>query len=179
MAVIVRPLRPDEARLFLDLHGRSIRGLAAAYYPQQVIDAWTVPLTEAFLRSFIANPDNEIRLIAEFVGEPAGIGALVVARSELRACYVVPEAARRGVGTALVREMERLALAHGLEQLELLASLNAEPFYASLGFSADGTTELLMRGQPMAAVKMHKRLSPVFRSPATSAVEPIRILDDE
>ena len=152
----MRPLRADEGRLFLELHTRSVRGLAAAYYPPEVLDAWTVPITEDQLRNFTRNADQEVRIIAELEGEPAGLGALVVANSELRACYVVPEAAHKGVGTAIVREIERLALEHGLDHLHLLASLNAEPFYATLGYQSEGRTELTLRGQPMTAVKMRK-----------------------
>jgi putative acetyltransferase len=156
--ITVRPLQPGEGRLFLELHGRSIRGLASAYYPPEVIEAWTVPLTDESLRRFEVNAEHEIRLIAELAGQPAGLGALVIANSELRACYVVPEAARQGVGTALVTEIERLARSHGLDRLELLASLNAEPFYSALGYESIGHTVLTLRGQPMDAVKMSRRL---------------------
>jgi len=159
MAVTVRPIRPNEGRTFLDIHTRSIRGLAAAYYTPEVIEAWTVPITEDHLRRFLENRDHEIRLIAELDGEAVGLGVLVLARSELRACYVVPEAARKGVGTALVREIERIAKENGLERLELLASVNAEPFYACLEYHPDCRTEHVLRtGHPMAAVKMTKRL---------------------
>lgn len=159
MAITVRPLRPNEGQVFLQIHGRSIRGLAAGHYPEAVIDAWTVPLTEESLRGFLKNADDEIRLIAELDGEPVGLGALVVGNSELRACYVVPEASRKGVGSALVAEIERIARDNGLERLELLASVNAEPFYAFLGYESYGHTEHILRtGHPMTAVKMVKVL---------------------
>jgi hypothetical protein len=54
--------------------------------------------------------------------------------------------------------MERRATAHQLDHLELLASINAEPFYAALGYASEGCIEHNMRGYPMAAVKMSKRL---------------------
>jgi GNAT superfamily N-acetyltransferase len=159
MAITIRALRPGEARTFLQIHARSIRGLAAGHYPADVIEAWTVPLTDESVRAFIDNPDNEIRLIAELDGEAVGLGALVVESSELRACYVVPEGSRKGVGTALVARIEHLARENGLERLELLASVNAEPFYASLGYENHGYTEHVLRtGHPMAAVKMAKLL---------------------
>lgn len=160
MPITVRLMRPDEGRLFLELHGRSVRGLAASHYPREVIDAWTIPPTDENVSGFLENPDGEIRLIAELDGEPVGLGVIVIASSELRACYVVPEAARRGVGTALVREIERIAEEHGLERLELLASVNAEPFYGALGYeSAERTEHVLRTGQPMAAVKMGKTVA--------------------
>jgi putative acetyltransferase len=159
VVITVRPLRVNEGRLFLQIHSRAIRGLAAAHYPPEVLDAWTVPATDESVRGLLANPDDEIRFIAELDGEPVGLGALVVANSELRACYVVPEASRKGVGTALVTEIERIAIEKGLERLELIASLNSEPFYAFLGYETHGRTKhVLSTGHSMAAVKMAKML---------------------
>jgi GNAT superfamily N-acetyltransferase len=52
-------------------------------------------------------------------GDPVGLRVLVVARRELRAYYVVPEAARTGVATALVAELERIARADDIQRLQL------------------------------------------------------------
>lgn len=159
MPITVRPMRSDEARLFLEIHRASVLGVAAKDYPLKVLDAWAAPATPEFLDEFLANLDGELRLIAEIDGRPAGIGALVPHNSELRACYVAPFALRCGVGTALVREIERLARQAGLTDLQLLASLTAEPFYAALGYHVETRTEHVLRsGQPMAAVKMRKAL---------------------
>jgi putative acetyltransferase len=160
MPITVRSFREDEASTFLKIHSSSVRGLAAQHYPSDVIEAWVVPATAESFRGFLLNSDDEIRLVAELDGQPVGIGALVVGNSELRACYVVPEAARKGVGSALVREIERLATAHGLTRLHLQASVNAEAFYAALGYEAVERGEHVLRtGQRMAAVKMVKLLA--------------------
>jgi putative acetyltransferase len=160
MPITVRAFRENEAATFLDIHGRSIRGLAAQHYPTAVIEAWAVPPTTENIRGFLLNSDGEVRLIAELDGEPVGIGALILANSELRACYVLPEVARKGVGSALVREIERLASAHRLTRLHLQASVNAEPFYAALGYDVVERGEHVLRtGQRMAAVKMEKSLA--------------------
>ncbi len=159
MLITIRELRRGEERLFLELHARSVRALAVKHYPPDVIDAWCVPLTSRNLAAFARNTDKELRLIAEVGGVALGLGALCMKPAELRACYVVPEGARQGIGTAMVREIERIATDHRLERLELLASINAEPFYASLGYQSDGCTEHVMRGRPMAAVRMSKRLT--------------------
>jgi putative acetyltransferase len=156
--VAIRELRRGEERLFLEVHTQSVRGLATGHYPRELIDAWCVPPTDDFVDHFIENPDLELRLFAELDGRVVGVGALVLDAAELRACYVLPDAARRGVGTALVQEMERRAAAHQLDHLELVASINAEPFYAALGYASEGCIEHNMRGYPMAAVKMSKRL---------------------
>ena len=73
----------------------------------------------------------------------------------------MPEAARRGVGSALVKEMERIARDRGLTHLELHASVNVEPFYAALGYEALEREEHSPRsGYRMVALKMRKSLSP-------------------
>ena len=159
MALVVRPMLAGEARAVLDIHARSVRGLAAPHYPPEVIEAWAAPVTGEYIRGFNKNPDNEIRLVAELDGALVGLGCLVVQHSELRACYVAPEAARKGVGSALVREIERIANEHGLDLLRLDASINAAPFYAALGYEVVKCGEYVWpSGQRMAAVAMRKVL---------------------
>ncbi|MCO0638337.1 GNAT family N-acetyltransferase, partial [Lutimaribacter sp. EGI FJ00014] len=105
------------------------------------------------------NRGNEYRLIAEIDDRIVGIGSLVVENAELRACYVSPEAGRKGVGSALVRELERVAKERGLPFLELASSITAEPFYAKLGYEVhERGQHILGSGQPMACVKMRKEL---------------------
>ncbi len=159
MSVTVRQMRPDEARRFLEIHHAAVRGIAAKDYSDSVVDAWARPITDQAIERFLANRDNEVRLIAEIDGEPMGIGAVVISRSELRACYVAPNAIRRGVGSAVVAEIERIARAHRLNHLHLESSLTAEPFYSALGYRTESRGELLLApGVPMVAVTMRKQL---------------------
>ena len=159
MAVTVRPLRDDEVRLYLEIHERAIRGLVGTHYSEDDIEGWVVPATEENLRVVALNAEREIRLLVELDGEPAGIGAVVLEASELRAVYVLPESARRGCGSALVHEIERIARDNGLERLTLHASLNAERFYAGLGYAVLERTEVaLPNDHRIAVVQMGKDL---------------------
>ncbi len=159
MTVTVRPLRDDEMRLYLEIHERAIRGLAASHYSQDDIEAWVVPATDENLRRLTRNADREIRFVAELDDNPVGIGALVLEESELRAVYVSPEGARQGCGSALVRVIERTARDHKVARLTLHASLNAEPFYVALGYQVlDRTDVVLPNDHSMAVVRMGKNL---------------------
>jgi putative acetyltransferase len=159
MAITVRPMHLDEGLAYLEIVNSAIRGLAAGHYAEDIIEGWIVPPTEENLRDILLNPDGEIRLIAELDGAIAGIGALVLSGSELRACYVAPEAARRGCGSALVHEIERIARDHRLTRLQLAASLNAEPFYAAHGYRVRERCVVVLRnGHRMPAVRMWKDL---------------------
>jgi putative acetyltransferase len=162
MDITVRRMRDDDARSFLDVHHAAVRGIAAKDYPQSVIEAWApLPITESSISAFLVNRDGEIRLVAEVDGKISGIGALVTANNELRACYVLPSASRQGVGSAIVREIESIARQHGLTFLQLESSRTAEAFYQNLGYEILERGEHTLRpGMSMAGVKMAKRLEP-------------------
>ena len=162
MALTVRKMRDGDARSFLETHHAAVRGIAAKDYPQAVIEDWApLPITERGIARLLTNPDNEVRLVAEIEGEIVGIGALVLEKNELRACYVAPNASRKGVGSALVREIEKIACNHGLANLQMDSSVSAEPFYRALGYAVSERGEhVLHSGQRMACVKMEKSLVP-------------------
>ena len=52
---------------------------------------------------------RELRFVADQNGKVVGFAAIVVDKEELRACYVVPSAARQGVGRALIQKLEHTA----------------------------------------------------------------------
>lgn len=159
MPITVRPLRDDEGCIYLEIVNCAIRGLAASHYAPDALAGWVVPVTDETVRDLMMNRDHEIRLVAELDEKPVGIGAVVLERSELRACYVSPQAARRGCGSALVQEIERLARANGLTRLDLAASINAEAFYAAHGYEVRERSEVVLgNGHRMAAVWMGKNL---------------------
>lgn len=159
MPIIVRPLGANEGRMYLEIVNSAILGLAVRDYPPDVIQGWVVPVTDETLRHLTRNPGREVRFVAELDGQPVGIGALVIERAELRACYVLPQAARQGCGSALVKEMEQYARARGLARLDLAASTNAEPFYVANGYEVRDRREVVLaNGQRMAAVWMRKTL---------------------
>jgi putative acetyltransferase len=161
MSTTIRAMRSEDARRFLEIQRESVRGIAARDYPAAVIEAWApLPITNEVVERFLSNRDDEMRLIAEIDRQAVGIGALVPGTSELRACYVVPGAARRGVGAAIVAEIERIAREHKLDYLRLESSLTAEPFYAALGYRVEARGALMIApGVPMAAITMSKRLA--------------------
>ena len=81
------------------------------------------------------------------------------ATGEVRAVYVHPDFARRGVGSALLAELERRARDRGFETLVLTASLNAVPFYEHRGYEAVTTVTYEFGGDvPGDAVVMRRSL---------------------
>jgi len=80
--------------------------------------------------------------------------------AKIRAFFVLPAWARRGVGAAILAACERDAKAHGFRSLELMATLPGVKLYAARGYEA-GERVTLQVGEGVAVefVPMRKDLS--------------------
>lgn len=125
-----------------------------------MIDGWAPPITNETVAAFLENPDCEICVVAELDGEIVGIGSVVPHLSQPRACYVSPKGARKGVGTRIVRELERIARQNGVMRLESVSTITAEPFYRSLGYTMGRKVQhITSGGVVMDAIEMSKELA--------------------
>ena len=79
--------------------------------------------------------------------------------ARIRAFFVDPAAARRGVGRSLFDECTRAAATAGFRSLELMATLPGVPFYAALGFEiVEQVTDRLPDDVPIRFVRMRRGL---------------------
>jgi GNAT superfamily N-acetyltransferase len=102
-------------------------------------------------------------VVAEQDGGPdrrlAGVAQIDPSDGRLRALFVAAEQQGMGLGRALLTASERLARAHGLNQLHGAMALNASSFYASAGFEPyAGHERLLSKGVYVPVVPMWKAL---------------------
>lgn len=119
----------------------------------------TVAITQDAVDAVLANPDREIRFLAEQDGQCVGLACLVIANNELRACYIVPQAARSGIGSALLEKIEETARKAGLAYLQADPSLTAEAFYRRHGYEVvEHGQHMLRGGLLLACIKMRKTL---------------------
>ena len=79
--------------------------------------------------------------------------------AKIRAFFVHPAQARKGIARAILARCETEAKAHGFRALELMATLPGIAFYQSCGFSPVGNCELeLDAGVKLELVPMRKDL---------------------
>jgi GNAT superfamily N-acetyltransferase len=94
---------------------------------------------------------------------PVGEAALLDPATDaarIRAFFVAPEFARRGLGRALLEACEEAAREAGFRTLELMATLPGVPFYAALGFSpVEEARDTLPNGVEVRFVRMRKPLA--------------------
>lgn len=91
-----------------------------------------------------------------FAARASGYVDPAVAPAKIRAFFVAPEFARRGIGTVLLKACEDAAIAAGFRSAELMATLPGVPFYAARGYIAGSAITQSYEGIAVTFVPMHK-----------------------
>jgi putative acetyltransferase len=156
----IRFAQGEDARGILDAHYSAVHETAARDYSIEIRRAWATPVTAARIDQYLKHAlPNETTVVADFDGRIAGFGVIIELTNELRAVYVAAAFGRRGVGSALLRELERIAAERGCRELHMDSSLTAAPFYLHHGYEELARAEhALGSGATMACVKMRKVL---------------------
>jgi aminoglycoside 3-N-acetyltransferase len=155
MTVQIRAFRDADPPALWEVFHAAVHGTASADYTQEQIDAWSP-----------AEIDQErwaerMRAIAPFVAEEEGrvIGyADVQADGYIDHFFVASSAGRRGVGSALMRQIHERAAERGIAALYSNVSITARPFFEHWGFVVEAEQRPIARGVPMTNFLMRKRL---------------------
>jgi putative acetyltransferase len=154
---------PADARAILEAHRSAVRTTAATHYSQAIIDEWApVHVAPGRVKTFeqwIERGEELIVVAVDSDETVVGFGSIVPSNSELRAVYVAAEQARKGVGRAILSQLETFAQEAGLSELRMDASMNAVAFYEANGFASLGRGEHAMSsGNLMPCMRMSKSL---------------------
>ena len=124
---MIRIALPDDALAIHNLHTRSVRGLCARDYPQEVIEGWLLG----------RSPDGYKGIAKKemYVFEESGAirGFSHVVPIYIVALFVDPDHTRRGVGRALFEHALALIRASGTVPVPFEGTLTALPFYLKMG----------------------------------------------
>lgn len=159
--VHIRPAVETDAERIIHAHFAAVHQTASDFYPREVIESWSRHPDETRYQQIrqAIEKGYELFLVAEDVSGVVGFGSIVPSLQELRALYVHPRIARRGVGANLLVHLERLAVLRRCANLQLDASVNAESFYDRHGYEVVVRgVHRLASGHEMACVKMTKTL---------------------
>jgi GNAT superfamily N-acetyltransferase len=161
--VQTRRAHARDAEAIAVAHLDSIRSIGPAFYPLDVVDAWSTGLTPDIYVKAMESGEAFFIATGYVDGEAAVLGFSTHRVDDAQdgaSVYVRGQAARQGVGTALLRLAEEHALAHGATSIQIQASLAGVEFYKANGFNEIGRGEaLLMSGRSMACVLMRKLLT--------------------
>lgn len=152
-----RQAEDGDARRVLSIKQTAIESTADTYSEAQ-IDAWrpTAEALPAFERA--VNSEQFVVLLAETGDVAAGYGVLNTEAARVEAVYVDPAHAGVGIGSSLVGQLETRARMLGLAAVDVVASVNAAPFYASLGYERVEPRTRTIDGVDVEFVAMHRSL---------------------
>jgi putative acetyltransferase len=159
----VRPAGLADVHEIAAAHLDSIRSIGPLYYPAQVVNDWGARVTGDLYVNAMAGGEIFFIAIGELGGqsEVLGFSSHRIDENEHGvAVYVRGQAARFGIGSALLRSAEASAVGAGATSIHIDASLAAVEFYKANGFEEVGRGEhRLWSGREMACVFMRKNLT--------------------
>ncbi len=162
---IIRPFEARDANGLSALYVRSVERLGPRHYTPQQVEAWASrrPSPE---RLQAMSADGRVMLVA--VGASAELLAFgdLEADGHIHFLYCAPEAAGKGVASALYDALERVAHEHGLPRLFAEASEAACRFFRKKGFVIGDRREFAIGGVPIHNYVVEKRLDLADRSSA-------------
>lgn len=152
---------PSDADDIAAAHRDSIRSLGSAFYPPNVVDDWEAGLTGHVYLDAMRRGETFFIAVGEVDGERAVLGFAsdytIEGTRHGTSVYVRGAAARRGIGSALLRLAEAHALENGATSIHVEASLAGVEFYRANGFVQVGRGETRLKsGRPIACVYMRK-----------------------
>jgi GNAT superfamily N-acetyltransferase len=136
--VAVRPAELADTERALSVVRQSIFQLCVADHQNDpaTLERWLANKTPEHFARWLADATSAV-VVAELDGEVRGVGN-VMRTGKVNLLYVAPGFERAGLGVALLRDLERRALAWGLTELSLESSLAACAFYVHHGYQALG-----------------------------------------
>lgn len=178
MSISIRKALPADVEILAFLIRESVRGLARGIYDEGQIE---LSITSVFGVDHDLIDDGTY-FVAEIDGELAGCGgwsrrktlygASTYAESrdpeyldpksdaaKIRAFFVHPRAARKGVGTALLEVCEREARQNGFRVAEMMSTMPGVPLYSARGYAGEDKIEVPVgNGVTITCIRMSKKL---------------------
>jgi putative acetyltransferase len=132
--VQIREAKTADCDAIYKVHVKAINGLPRGAPGSAGVQEW---LTTRKPSVYEQEMQGETVVVVEDDGEIVGWGALSIPRAEITNVFVDPVHHRRGVGTAILTELEAVAQASGLTAVQLKATGTAIDFYLATGYRSD------------------------------------------
>jgi putative acetyltransferase len=152
----LRPFLAADAARCLSIFAASITELAIEDYSEEQCEAW-VAAGAGDPKAFAKRLTDSLTLVATVDGESAGFASLKGA-DVVDMLYVDPEFARRGVATALLDALAKIAAARGAARLTADASDTAKPLFERQGYVAARRNLVTLGDEWLANTTMSKKL---------------------
>jgi GNAT superfamily N-acetyltransferase len=124
----IRLSKPEDSEKIIELQTSSLRKLSSSYDSNQIESLVRSQASLRFAQAeigFVAEHENEIVGFASGLVQPPGI---------ISGVYVHPNLIRQGIGTRLLKAVEKIAIDRGNEAIHVFSSLATVKFYQANGY---------------------------------------------
>ena len=150
----IRPFTPKDATALCRLHIRSILATSETFYSKEQRDSWAHGLKpQGYLD---ASDKDETYEVAVADGQVIGFCGRTA--ETVRGLYVDPNWQRHGIGRELLARAEAILRAEGRTAMVIEASLAAEAFYVSAGYTKTSEDLRPSRGGLMMGACMMRKV---------------------
>ncbi|MCE7926180.1 MAG: GNAT family N-acetyltransferase [Haliscomenobacteraceae bacterium CHB4] len=152
--MFLRAYRHDDKRQLQQLFYDTVHTVNARDHSPEQINAWAPAEPD---REVWARLDQQYSFVVAFQKTIVGFISLTN-KGEIDFLYVHKDFQGKGIASALLKQVERLARKRGISVLYAAASATARGFFENNGFVTLAEQRLMLRGTEIANFKMEKRL---------------------
>ena len=126
----IRKAKKEEAKTIIDLHQNTVRKINSRDYSSKQIEMWLGKRKIEITEKMIANREYYVAINAH--NDILGTGHMK--ENKITGLYVSADCQRKGVGSAILVQMEKDALSNGAEKMEIESTLTAASFYQQMRY---------------------------------------------
>ncbi len=152
---MIRKATAADAQSVFDIRIAAINSQCKGHYKDSDLEKWTAgKMSSNFVK--MVNDKCYVTIVDD---EVVGTGMIDLRSGKIDAVFVQPAFMGRGIGRQMMWYLERLAVAAGISQISLEATLNATSFYRAVGFQGDTVSKYCSSsGLPLDCIPMIKDL---------------------
>ncbi len=152
--VKIRKFKREDAKEVAKMYRNVVRFVNCRHYKKKHIHVW---LSTATVKTFWKKEKGSNRYVATINGKIVGVGEFMK-DGDFRRLYVHKDHQGEGIGTALLRRIEKDAHKKGIKHLCLGSSITGKTFYQKHGYKFLKNDLLDIRGHKLPMRKMKKKL---------------------
>lgn len=158
MNLLVRPYRPEDLEVLVDLFYETVHTVNAAQYTPEQLNAWA-PLEEkeGRIEKWRDSLSRNFSFVAEQAGKIVGFSDLQK-DGYLNRLYIHKDYQRQGIAAALLNAVEKEAEKLALSEITVDASLTAKPFFEKHGYETIRQQTVVRKGVALINFKMVKTM---------------------
>lgn len=154
--MIIREYKKDDCKKLIELFYETVHGIDESNYSQKQLDAWAPEqIDEANWKPFL---EAIYVVVVEIDNVIVGFGD-IDSTGYLNMLYVHKDYQRKGIATAIEKEIERYAIANNILLINTDASIIAKPFFESKGYKVKYPQNKTHNGEIFTNYIMEKTLS--------------------